>query len=163
MGQGASDILGTGKISEQAGEVVKKVIDGVTYTINKTISDTGERIVEIYKETSQGLQLMYKDTERNMLRTINNTQTLIANAYMDTEQNVIWGIRSPVEKALHIVDNHLDQIEQIVTNSIYQAFDMGSFIVYTILVAFMLFTLFFGKEIVIQIIDLIKSFKINFA
>jgi len=143
---------------DKGSETVEKVINGVKYTIEKTVDTTGNIITNVYR----GGILVFTDTERNIIKTLNNTQTLVSNMYTKTEEDVVYGIRSPLEKTLHIIDNHLDQVEQILNNAIIEAFDMGNLILWGCLLTILIFFLLFGKDVIIKIIDLIKSFNLSF-
>jgi len=143
-------------------EVTKRLIGGVEYTVVKSIDKAGDVVTNIYKNTAGSLVLMYTDTERNIIKTLNNSQLLISNAYQSTQENIIFGIRSPLEKVIHVFDNHLDQWEQIANNFLNNAFEIGDLTAWMIFYVIILFFLIFGKEVIIQLIDLVKSFKISF-
>lgn len=153
-----NDIFGV----KQASENVNKTIDGIKYSVEKIIGTAGEVSYNIYQSTAQGLVLIYTDTERNILRTLNNTQLLIANAYMSTEKDIVEGVRSPLEKTLHIVDNHMDQIEVIMNNAINQAFSIGNLMLVMIFFGILIFFVLFGKEVILQIVDIVKNFNLSF-
>jgi len=159
---GNSDVLGLKEASQNTNKSIEKVVDGVKYSVEKVVGTTGEIIYNIYQSTAQGLVLVYTDTERNVLRTLNNTQLLIANAYMSTEKDIVHGVRSPIEKTLHMIDNHADQIEIIINNALMHAYSIGNMMLIMIFFGILLFFILFGKDVIIQIVEIVKNFNLSF-
>ena len=150
------------KIVEGQKEITEKTINGVKYVVEKVTDTLGNTVVKVYRDTVQGLTLVYTDTERNIMRTLNNTQLLLTNAYIKTEEDIIYGLRSPIEKTIHLIDNHMDQWEQILNNAIINAFDIGNFMLWMIFIIILIFFVLYGKEVIIKIVDLVKSFNLSF-
>ena len=146
----------------QGKQMVETIVNGTKYVVEKTIDTVGNTIVSVYKDVGGRLERVFSQTETDVARLLNNTQVLLSNSWLQTEQDVVYSIRSPIEKAIHLMDNHFDQIEQIIMNTINEAFEMGNFILWMIFSAILLFFILFGKDIIIDIIDLIKSFDISF-
>jgi translation elongation factor EF-G len=151
------------KSLDKVSENVNVAIEGVNYNISKAIDAMGETVMTVTKQVGNSATTIFKDTERNAFMFLGNTAQNITNAYIDTEQNVVFGIRSPIEKSIHVIDNQLDQVQVLAYDTLLNLFStmqMSAIIIFLVILLGFIFLA--KKEYILKIIEIVERLAKKF-
>lgn len=148
----------TTKIQKTAENTYEMSVDGIKYVVSKITDTLGEAIITISRQIGDTTVTIFKDTERNAFMFLGNTAQNLANAYIDTEQNITQGIRSPVEKAIHVIDDQLDQAQVVIYDIQHNIITTMQLIaVVTFLVILLVFIFLAKKEYIMKLLDMLQK------
>lgn len=155
----SSDIKeGMTNMSNNISNSINVAVNGMTYNVSKAVDTIGNSIITITRQLGDTTTTIFKDTERNAFLFLGNTMQNLTNAYVDTEQNIVFGIQSPLEKTLHIADDQLDQLQMLLYDAIHNIISTMQMSAVIIFIVVLLAFLFLAKkEYIMKILDMIQK------